>query len=110
MTVDGSAISASDMNAENSGVVCYASGTLIKTLRGDIAIEDLCVGDLVITRDNGPQQILWTGHKVLTPEMLKHAPNLKPIRLSARVYNLERDLIISPQHGILLRDPQRGGA
>jgi len=66
----GSTVSASEINAENAGVVCYASGTLIRTFRGDVPIENLRVGDHVITRDNGPQQILWTGHKALMSEVL----------------------------------------
>src|SRR5690606_36091560 len=36
-------------------VICFVRGTLLMTDRGEIAVEDLCVGDLVLTRDHGLQ-------------------------------------------------------
>jgi hypothetical protein len=67
-------------------------------------------GDLVQTRDNGVKPILWIGRKVLDQAALSAAPNLRPVRLGAGHFGLTRDLIVSPQHGVLLRAPDSGGA
>jgi hypothetical protein len=42
--------------AEN---VCFASGTIIGTLDGFVAIEQLKIGDRICTRNSGPQPIRW---------------------------------------------------
>lgn len=58
-------------------------------------------GDLVLTAA-GPAPILWRGHCALDRAALQAAPHLRPIRLAAGHYGLERDLIVSPQHGLAL--------
>lgn len=49
---------ASFFTVENTGVICFAAGTLILTPRGEVPIEMLAVGDLLVTRDNGPQPLV----------------------------------------------------
>lgn len=44
-------------------IICFAAGTRIETGRGDRAAEDIAVGDLVLTRDNGLQPVRWTGSR-----------------------------------------------
>lgn len=83
--------------------VCLASGTRIATPKGDRAIDTLNAGDLVLTLDRGPQPILWAGQRKLTfPES---PPRQKPVligrgRLGAGLPR--RDLILSPQHRLLV--------
>ena len=50
--------SGSFFTTENTGIVCFAEGTLISTPRGPVPVEELGSGDMVITRDAGPQRIL----------------------------------------------------
>jgi len=84
--------------------ICFVNGTLIATSNTEVAVEDLKIGDVVITRDNGPQTVSWLGKKVLssnTPEYLL------PIRIKANALGEglpKRDLLVSPQHRILLTD------
>jgi hypothetical protein len=48
--------------------VRFARGTNITLASGaQIPIEDLKVGDRVLTRDAGPQQIRWIGNTTLRP-------------------------------------------
>ena len=47
----GAAVEAALLYTENTGVVCFTRGTLIETALGDVAIEMLQVGDLVLTKD-----------------------------------------------------------
>lgn len=92
--------------------VCFAAGTRILTPRGWVAVEDLRVGDPVVTLDAGPQPLRWIGRrrKVFGHGQHRHQPVVLPPGalgegLPARVLQL------SPQHRLLLRgtgDPRRG--
>lgn len=88
------------------GAVCFAAGTMISTAVGDRAVEDLREGDLVLTRDHGLQRIRWIGSRRLDARILAAKPNLQPVRISAGALGDGlpiRDLLVSPQHRILLR-------
>jgi hypothetical protein len=95
--------------SENTGVVCFATGTLIDTPTGRIPVQDLAIGDLVVTRDNGVQPILWIGTQQLGQRALSQAPELQPVLLKQGFLGLEQNLIVSPQHGVLVRLADRGG-
>ena len=84
-------------NLLTGALVCFAAGTLIKTQSGEVAIEDLSVGDMVLTMDHGPQPIRWIGSSK-RPAIGKFAPIL--IRKGA--LGNTRDLRVSPQHRMLL--------
>ncbi|MBU3568592.1 Hint domain-containing protein, partial [Polynucleobacter sp. UK-Pondora-W15] len=47
----------------NDVLVCYAKGTHITTDRGPVAVEDLQVGDLVLTVSGKYEPISWLGHR-----------------------------------------------
>jgi hypothetical protein len=90
----------------NFGVMCFAQGTLIKTIKGEVPIEDLRQGDRVLTFDCGYQPISWIGGRSLGQTELEQNPKLRPIRIQAGALgpNLpEQDLIVSPQHRILIK-------
>lgn len=90
----------------NPIVPCFGKGTLIQTPLGLQKIEDLQIGDLVETVDNGAKPILWIGHSELTPNQILEHPNLAPVHISAGALGKglpETDLIVSPQHRILVR-------
>ena len=42
-------------------MTCFAEGTHIETVYGSRKIEDISVGDFVLTRDNGAQKLCWIG-------------------------------------------------
>ena len=101
----GVAIDDSNLHVENTAVVCFAQGTKITTRNGDVAIEDLNVGDLVFTLDHGYQALRWIGSRHINPDLLESHENLRPIRLAKEVFglkNLDQDLLVSPQHRILV--------
>lgn len=86
--------------------VCFASGTLILTSRGEMPVEELVVGDLVATRDADFQPIRWIGGKRLDAITLAAMPQLRPIRIRAGALGRNSptaDLLVSPQHRILVR-------
>ncbi|WP_284163130.1 Hint domain-containing protein [Frigidibacter sp. SD6-1] len=86
-------------------IPCFAAGTLIETVRGAVAIEDIVAGDLVLTRDSGYQPVLWIGSRSLTALDLVIKPQLAPIRIEAGALGRvapERALVVSPQHRLLV--------
>ncbi|MFT4012082.1 MAG: Hint domain-containing protein [Paracoccus sp. (in: a-proteobacteria)] len=88
------------------GIPCFCRGTLIHTEHGDIAVEELRVGDLVETRDHGLQAVRWIGSRALDRIDLAFMPRLRPIRISAGALGNalpRRDLLVSPQHRVLVR-------
>ncbi len=78
-------------------IVCFAKGTRISTPDGTRNIEELQAGDLVFTRDMGPQRLIWTGSREVEAQ-----GDFAPIVISAGALGNDRDLIVSPQHRILL--------
>ncbi|WP_299913332.1 Hint domain-containing protein [uncultured Paracoccus sp.] len=87
--------------------ICFVSGTLIATPDGDRPVESLRPGDLVLTRDHGPQPLVWTGLSAVDADRLDRNPNLRPVRIAAGALGERlprRDLCVSPQHRILVRD------
>ncbi|PWK62724.1 Hint domain-containing protein [Roseicyclus mahoneyensis] len=86
-------------------IPCFTPGTLIATPRGEVPVENLRVGDRVITRDNGIQEIRWVGTRTLDRSELAQNPNFKPILIKkgSLGHGLpERDMVVSPQHRLLI--------
>ncbi|WP_406721370.1 Hint domain-containing protein [Thioclava litoralis] len=92
----------------HNGVPCFTPGAQIMTAQGPRRIEELRLGDQVVTRDNGLQAIRWLGARSLGAEALD-APALRPIRIPAGSLGdglPAIDLLVSPQHRMLLRGPE----
>jgi hypothetical protein len=81
-----------------SDIACFTAGTLIKTNRGELAIECLVAGDMVLTMDNGYQPIRWIGST-----KVKAQGDLAPILIRKGALKNKRDLRVSPQHRMLLQ-------
>ena len=86
---------------------CFTPGTRILTPQGYRPVEDLKVGDLVETRDAGAQPLCWVGEVALSGQDLQRRPEFRPVRIKAHAFGPGRpgrDLLLSPQHRILLSD------
>jgi len=82
----------------------FGPGVMIETAEGPQPVEWLRPGDLLLTRDHGYQPLLWVGRSALD-----EANVAKPMRIVAGALGErtpERDLILSPDHHILLSAPQ----
>ncbi|WP_233253536.1 Hint domain-containing protein [Paracoccus binzhouensis] len=85
--------------------VCFRHGTLILTERGPVPVEDLRAGDMVVTRDHGPQPLRWIGSKHVDSALLQAFETLRPVRIRAGALGAGlpgRDLYVSQQHRILV--------
>mgnify|MGYP000613265398 CR=1 FL=1 len=102
---DGNVTGSFEFREIEQVIPCFTPGTLIATPRGEVRVEDLAVGDRVITRDNGIQPIRWLGHRVLGPSEMVGKAHLQPvlIRKGALGNGLpERDMMVSPNHRVLV--------
>jgi VCBS repeat-containing protein len=107
-TVTGTSGASSDDDAVSvTLLVCVAKGTLIETDQGPVPVQDISVGDQVITRDTGLQTVRWVGCRRLhKPDLMAH-PDLRPVRIRSGALGSGRpvrDLLVSPQHRILVSD------
>ncbi|WP_370634872.1 Hint domain-containing protein [Cognatishimia sp. MH4019] len=86
-------------------IPCFTPGTTIATPKGERLVEELRVGDKIITRDNGLQEIRWLGAKTMDWKALSGEPHLKPILIRAGSLGNglpERDMLVSPNHRVLV--------
>ncbi len=84
-------------------IICYAPGTLIHTPDGPRDVDTLRPGNLVTTRDNGPQVIRWI--RWGTQPLEETSADAKPVQIKAGALGTDlptRDLVVSPQHRILV--------
>jgi hypothetical protein len=100
------AVAGSDATPIES-VACFAPGTHIATPTGDRPVESLRPGDWVLT-PCGPRRLRWAGHRTCD---MRAAPEARPVRIAAGALAAllgarlpTRDLILSPQHALLLHD------
>ncbi|MEP2531168.1 Hint domain-containing protein [Shimia sp.] len=97
---------------ESSGpptIICFTPGTRILTPMGEVPVENLRAGDKVVTRDNGLQDICWSGKKHLSGKDLMARPQLRPILIKQGALGPnqpERDMMVSPSHRMLLVSQQ----
>lgn len=85
---------------------CFLRGTLIRTPEGDVPVEDLRVGDLVVTH-KGVAEIRWVGRRRLDPKAIDKPRDTLPVRMMAGsiAENVpERDLLISPDHCMFMEE------
>lgn len=78
-------------------VPCFVEGARIDTARGPVPVEDVRVGDLVLTLDDGFQPVRWHGRRRVT----RPGP-LAAIRIPAGAFGDHGPLAVSPQHRLYL--------
>jgi len=78
-------------------VVCFEAGTLIETIDGPRAIETLEDGNMIETRDGGIQPLRWSGCTTVVA-----TGDLAPVVITAGTFGSTTDLVVSPQHAVLI--------
>ena len=84
---------------------CYCRGTSILTDRGEVAVEDLRIGDRVATVFGGFRPIKWIGRRAYAGRFLLGRKDMLPVCFKAGSLgdNLPaRDLFVSPLHAMYL--------
>ncbi len=78
---------------------CFTTGTLIKTDRGLVKVENLRVGDRIPTLDHGLQTLRWVGSQTARASGV-----FTPVLIKAGALGNDRDLLVSQQHRMLISD------
>ncbi len=102
-TVSAGGTSATSPAASFNYIVCFARGTRLATPSGEVPVEDLAEGDLVLTASGSPSPVKWIGHRLLNVKAYRHAEKAAPVRIRQGAFadNVpHRDLLVSPDHAI----------
>ncbi|MEM8591489.1 MAG: Hint domain-containing protein [Pseudomonadota bacterium] len=92
-----------------AGIICFTAGTLIETETGARPVEELSVGDRVLTVDRGVQTIRWCSTRKL--RFQNDFEDAKPVMIKAGAFGgglPERDMVVSPQHRFVFRHAESG--
>ena len=85
------------------GIPCFTPGAMIVTAQGEMPVERLRPGDMVLTADNGFQPVRWVGSRRLSAEDLADNPNLLPVVIRKGAFGNTRKMVVSPQHGFVMK-------
>lgn len=83
----------------NFGPTCFTPGTLIDTRKGPIPVEQLKVGDEVLTLDGGFQQI-----RFIVDDIVRATERHTPVLFEPGSFENKVPLMVSQQHRLLVTD------
>ena len=84
---------------------CFLRGTRILTPRGEARVEDLRIGDLIVTMRGEALPIKWIGRNSYLKTGLSGAKDIMPVRIARSAIGESvphRDLYLSPRHGLFI--------
>lgn len=85
---------------------CFVRGTMIATPDGDVPVEFLKMGDLVLSLNNGVVPVTWLGSRTIDPKTVDKPRDELPVRIRAGAIaeNIpQRDLLVSPDHCMFIQ-------
>ncbi|MCC6008272.1 MAG: Hint domain-containing protein [Rhodobacteraceae bacterium] len=84
------------LDLDLAGLVCLiARGTLIETVSGAVAVEDLHPGMALATHDNGPRPLRWIART--RPGALAHGAGVRFVRIRAEAFGPDQ-----PSHDMVV--------
>jgi hypothetical protein len=111
LSMPGNASTQFAIGTDNAGgsmvtaIICYAAGTRILTPTGEVPIELLNSGDLVLTVSGRPQPIRWIGRRHTDFRSHPNRQRVLPVRIAAHAFGPgrpSRDLLLSPDHAVFV--------
>ncbi len=84
---------------------CFLRGTLILTDHGDVPVETLAIGDVLVTALGHHRPIRWIGRRSYAGRFLAANEGIHPVRFHAGSLGAalpQRDLLVSPEHAMFL--------
>jgi len=93
-----------NVNPAAEETICFMAGTLIRTPSGEVPVESLKRGDLVLTNDGREIPVCWLGRQTVST-VFADKLRVLPIRIKAGALGENvpsRDLLVSPDHALLV--------
>jgi Ca2+-binding RTX toxin-like protein len=87
-----------------SYVICFGHGTHIATPTGETRVEDLSIGDAIVTADGRTVAVKWVGRQTISPRF-GMPERLLPVRVQADTLGAgipSRDLTLTADHALLI--------
>ena len=84
---------------------CFAAGTRIHTPAGEVPVEVLAPGDIVLLADGGTAKVQWLGHRGVDCRGHKRPTDVLPVRIAAGAFGPRQpvqDLRLSPDHSVFV--------
>ncbi len=92
----------------NGVTPCFVAGTRISTQRGEVAVEELRVGDMVqVVAGGAARPIVWLGQRTVACARHPQPDKVWPVRIAAHAFGPgrpSRDLWLSPDHAVFIED------
>lgn len=88
-------------------VACLTRGTMVHTPQGEVAVENLAIGDTVTTVEGNSIAIKWIGRRSYSRSFLEANERIVPVVVRAHALGAgvpDRNLAVSPDHAILVDD------
>ena len=92
-------------NVNYHALNCFAAGTRILARHGEVAVEHLAVGDMVVLATGGTASIIWIGQRSIDSANHPRKSEILPVLITADAIEPgmpARDLLLSPDHALFL--------
>jgi hypothetical protein len=86
--------------SQDADISCFAAGTWIATPQGDVAVETLSIGDMVVTAEGAQVPVLWLAKQTVTKMFAGDRARL--VRIRAGVLGNHSDLLVTGDHGMVV--------
>lgn len=102
-TGNNDAAVASTLDGTSPTVTCFLSGSMIATPQGDARVEDLQIGDLIMSAAGKALPVKWVGRQ--TVQKQRHSLRMQPVRICAGALGdglPHADLTVTADHGMVI--------
>ena len=86
---------------------CFAGGTRILTIRDEVPVEKLQIGDMLLTHKGEEQPVIWIGFRTIDARRHPRPLEVQPVCIAPGALADDiprRELRVSPDHALLIDD------